>query len=226
MELQKKVVERRRHPRYYPDRTNQPKVNLILNGGEKISIDVVNISQGGLLGYASSIEQFINYRLQKIKVIELTFPGKLPYKCSGKILRIQPTREQQKCFCAVQFAENGYDDHQNHFDIGEKIEQSLHPSEEIVIPDQIFLNRILKAENYMKIKDAKRESEVRKTVYDSFDDITDELSLEEKWWFFEMVDEMKRHEPEYPGELKKAFVNLCRVGLEQSMQKAHKLDDY
>jgi hypothetical protein len=219
MEQTKKMVERRRHQRYHPDRKNQPKVSFSFNSHNKLSIEVVNISQGGLLGYTSRIEQFNRINYKNIEEIEIIFPGKLPFCCSGKLLRVQPTREEHKCFCALQFDEIGLDKNQNQFDVGEKIEQALRPIEEIVIPDQIFINRLKKAENYIKIKDAKLESEVRKSVYDSFDDITSKLSLEEKWWFFEMMDEMKRYEPDYPDGLKRAFINLCRIGLEQSMRK-------
>lgn len=219
MEPQQVIIERRRHPRYHPDRKNQPQVSFTLNGGDKHVIDVVNISQGGLLGYTHKNEHLGQVNHKRIKQIEISFPGKLPFHCSGELLRVKPTRERYKCFCAIQFDEIGYDAEHPQLNIGEKIEQSLHPIEEVVITDQQFINRVEEAENYMKLKDPKLEARVRKRAYDSFDDITSHLSLEEKWWFFEMIDEMKRQEPDYPIELKRAFVNLCRVGLEQSLKE-------
>jgi hypothetical protein len=33
-----------------------------------------------------------------------------------------------------------------------------------------------------------------------------------------MVDEVKRVEPDYPEGLKRAFINLCRVGWQQSLK--------
>ena len=74
------------------------------------------------------------------------------------------------------------------------------------------------------IEDAEEEARLRKTVYDSFDDITSKLSLEEKWWFFEIIDEMKRREPDYPDGLKRAYIKLCRIGIEQSLGKHHRLE--
>ena len=191
----------------------------MLNGGDKFSVDVVNISQGGLLGYTFNHNFFSCDNQRKIKDVEIVFPGRLPFHCSGKLIRVQQSREQQKCFCAIQFDKNGYDEKQDQLNIGEKIQQSLSPTEEIIIPDQIFLDRVRDTENYFKIEDPPLASDVRKKVYDSFDDITSKLELEEKRSFFEMIDEMKRQEPDCPKGLKQAFINLCRIGVEQAMKK-------
>lgn len=217
-EQAKKIIERRKYQRYYPDRKNQPQVHFMLNGGDKFSVDVVNISQGGLLGYTFNHNFFYGDNHRKIKDVEIVFPGRLPFHCSGIITRVQPSREKQKCFCAIQFDENGYDENHSLLHIGEKIELSLRPADEVVIPDRIFLDRVINGQSLLNIKDPQLVSEIRKSIYDSFDDITANLSLEEKWCFFEMVDEMKRLEPDYPEGLKQAFLNLCRVGWQQSLK--------
>jgi len=212
-------VERRRHPRIYPDRKTQPKVSFSLNNHEKIKIEVVNISQGGILGYTSKTKDFIGSNHKKLEEIEIAFPGEKTFHCSGKILRVQPSRESHKFFCALQFSEIGFDENDNLLNVGERIEHALRPIEETIIPDQQLITRVEKTENYMKSTDPKLKAELQKNVYDAFDDITAKLSLEEKWWFFEIIDEMKRHEPDYPEELKRAFVNLCRVGLKHSLKE-------
>ncbi len=224
MEQYQKGIERRKHPRYYPDRKNYPNVSFSMNGHEKVSIDVVNISQGGMLGYAASNDYTTGNNHKKIREIEIAFPGRLPFYCAGNLLRVHPSRESFKCFCAIQFDEVGFDKNKNQLNVGQRIEHSLRPTEEVIIPDELFINRLQKFENYMKIKNPKLESEVRKSVYDSFDDITAYLSLEEKWWFFEIVDELKRREPVYPDGLKEAFINLCRVGVEQFLKKTNDLN--
>ena len=116
-----KIIERRKHQRYYPDRKNQPQVHFMLNGGDKFSVDVVNISQGGLLGYTFNHNFFSCDNQRKIKDVEIVFPGRLPFHCSGKLIRVQQSREQQKCFCAIQFDKNGYDEKQDQLNIGEKL---------------------------------------------------------------------------------------------------------
>jgi hypothetical protein len=224
MEQSKKWIEKRRHPRYYPDRKNTPKVSFSMNGNEKVSVDVINISQGGMLGYTAHNDYTTDNNHKKIREIEIIFPGKLPFYCSGNLLRIHPTRESVKCFCAIQFDEVGFDDNKNQLSIGERIEHSLQPIEEVIVPDGLFITRLQQFENYMKVKNPQLASEIRRSVYDSFDDITSDLSFEEKWWFFEMVDELKRHEPDYPDSLKEAFINLCRVGMEQSLKKVNPLE--
>jgi len=212
--------ERRKHPRYHPDRKNQPQVSFSFNGNTKISVDVINISQGGLLGYTSNGNRFSIQDDSKVNQIKIKFPGKQPFCCSGKVLRVQPSREIHKYFCAIQFDEMGTDSNKNPINIGEKIDQSLQPVDEYFIPDQIFINRLEKAENYLNSENPDVETQHRKTIYDSFDDITSNLSLEEKYWFFRIVDEMKQHEPEYPEKLKNAFLTFCRIGLEQTIRNA------
>jgi hypothetical protein len=221
MEQERKWTERRRHPRYSPDRKNYPKVNFAANGAAKVPIDVVNISQGGMLGFTIKNDFMTENNHTRIKEIEIVFPGKLPFYCSGNLLRVHPTSGVHKCLCAIQFDEIGFDRNKKQLRIGERIENSLRPIEDVIIPDEIFINRLEKFDNYMKINDPKLGSEIRKSVYDSFDDITSNLSLEEKWYFFEMADELKLREPEYPAALKESFINLCRVGLEQSLKKAN-----
>lgn len=216
--------ERRKYPRYYPDRKNQPQVSFGLNGYDKIPVDVINISQGGMLGYMSNGNQ-LSRSIQidkKVNQIKITFPGKKPFCCSGKVLRVQPSRGFHKHFCAVQFDEIGIDSNKNPIKIGERIDRSLRPADDVFIPDQIFINRLREATNYPKTKNPGHEANLQISLYDSFDDITSNLSFEEKYWFFRIVDEMKKHEPEYPEKLKTSFLTLCRIGLEQATRNAHK----
>ena len=224
MEQQKRIIERRQHPRYYPDMKNQPRVIFIFNNGENITINVVNISRGGLMGYTNSIEHFLGIEHQQINIIDITFPDKLPFRCSGTLLRLQPTREEIKCFCAVKFHQDGFDENQNKINVADQIDKSQQIMKKIVIPDKQFLLRVEKAKNYWEIEDSELESEIRKSVYDSFDDITVNLSLEEKWWFFEILDEMIRKEPNYPEGLKRAYINLCRTGMQQTLGKHHRYE--
>lgn len=218
MEQAQQVVERRKYPRYLPDRKNQPRVNFIMANGDKVPIEVMNISGGGMFGYTSNIAQLSEIE-QNIDKVEIIFPNNRPLCCSGKLLRLQPTRKKSKCFCAVEFAVNGVDENQNQVDLAREIERALLPDKKTIIPDQHFINRVKNTENYIKIENLDWKSSVRRTVYDSFDDITNQLSWEEKWWFFEILDAMKRYEPDYPEDLCQAFIQLCRTGLEQSIKK-------
>ncbi len=214
MESTSSWTERRRHPRYYPDRQSTPKVNLAFNGNDRFSVDVINISRGGFLGYTIDHDLTNNHHPQRIREIEIAFPGRSPFYCSGKLLRVSPSRVAMKSFCAVELDPLGFDHHRNQLDVGDQIEASLRPSKVIVIPDQMLIDRLQQYPNYMKLSDPTLVDAVRKTVYDAFDDITNYLSLEEKWYFLQMIDELKRHEPDYPDDLKIAFVRMCRIGLE------------
>ncbi|MBD3289669.1 hypothetical protein GF337_12760 [candidate division KSB1 bacterium] len=269
MTRNQKLEDRRNFPRYHPDEEHAPKVKFIFNGGSNVDIATINISKGGLMGYTSSIEHFLGIQDQYIDIIEIIFPGKKPFRCSGHILRLQPSINENKCFCAVEFGEpvnadiesmesenseksshgdeSGDDDNNNgrtrfmdssiyressgeEFTFDPEIRENLNnliidttqkpkknkDNSKIIIPDGKILNRIKELENYAKIDEVEKEVEVRRLAYNSFDDITEYLTIEEKWWFFEMLDEMKRHEPNYPENLKRAFFKLYRTGLQQA----------
>ena len=210
MRLKENSGERREHPRYFPDKDNLPEVRFIFEDGEQISVEIVNISRGGLFGSTSSIEQFLEIDNHKIKTIEIIPRDKDPFRCAGKLLRLHPMREDNKCFCAVEFCKP------------ENEEQATETSDvlqnkSVKEPDFQFENELIKrvreTENYLQFSNKNLAAKVRTAVYDSFSDITENLSLEDKWWFYELLDEIKNREPNIPGELKQDFVNICKIGL-------------
>lgn len=221
MEPQKRLIERRVHPRYYPDRKSQPKVNFIFSEADRVAVEVLNISQGGLFGYTSGTNQFIRFGHPRINLIEISFPEKSPFRCSGRLLRVQPTREQNKCFCAIELDRTGIDEQRAQINVASEIEQAHRPIKKVLVHEQKFIDRLKNADNYFHIKDRNLSAITRRKIYDSFDDVTAKLTLEEQWWFYEIIDEMKRIEPEYPDNLKNAFLSLCRTGIKQSLDKYH-----
>ena len=214
MNQKKNSGERRQHPRYFPEKDNQPEVRFIFNDGEKVSVEVVNISRGGLLGSTSGIEQFLEMDHHKIKVIEIIPPTKEPFRCAGKLLRLHPILEDEKCFCAVEFCKIEDEDKKTELEVS--LETPLVKDEDEVIAkfETEIIKRVAQAGNYLQDQNIKQTTKMRKAVYDSFSDITKNLSLEDKWWFFELLDEMKSREPDIPEELKKDFIKLCKNGLQ------------
>jgi len=222
MKQKKDSKERRQHPRFYPDEQNLPEVRFIFDDGEKVSIDIVNISRGGLLGSTSSIEQFLEIDHHKIKVIEIMAQNKDPFRCAGKLLRLHPLREDNKCFCAVEFCKTGEEEPASE---PEKKSETLpqKPAKESNYQFDIeIFKRVAKAENYLQIPNNDQATKIRKAVYDSFTDITENLPLEDRWWFFELLDEIKKREPNIPDELKQDFVNICKIGLKSGFSADRK----
>jgi len=206
-------IERRKFPRYYPDKKNQPRVSFIFDNGEKISVEVINISRGGMLASTTEMEHFLEMDQQKIKIIEIIPPDRKPFRCAGNLLRLHPMREDNRCYCAIEFRKIGEEDiKKEHPRQGSNTDTRSAEQADLEIKNKI-LNRVSKASNYTKTEDQQRAMEIRKSVYNSFADITDHLSLEDKWWFFELLDEMKRREPDYHEALKEDFLNLCLKGL-------------
>jgi hypothetical protein len=213
MKLEKYSGERREHPRYFPDKDNLPEVRFIFEDGEKISVEIVNISRGGLFGSTSSIEQFLEIDNHKIKTIEIIPRDKNPFRCAGKLLRLHPMREDDKCFCAVEFCKVDKEEH-----AAEKSEvfQNKSAKEPDFQIENEMIKRVRDAENYLHISNKNQAAKVRMAVYDSFCDITKNLSLEDRWWFYELLDEIKNREPKLPDELKQDFLELCENGLNKA----------
>ncbi|OQX85284.1 hypothetical protein B6D60_08130 [candidate division KSB1 bacterium 4484_87] len=211
MAATKDLKERRKYPRFYPDADNQPKVVFFLENGQQFSVDVVNISRGGMLASTPDMDYFLEMDHQKIKIIEIIPPNRKPFRCAGKILRIHPILEDRACYCAVEFR---------------KIDSKLAESVVLSSPPKTrtkreekntdweaeIWNRVLAAENYLKAPNA---GEAQQRIYESFADITDSLSLEDRWWFFELLDEIKIKQPEIPEELKKDFLSLCELAFQK-----------
>ncbi|MCH8126914.1 LptF/LptG family permease [candidate division KSB1 bacterium] len=65
--------------------------------------------------------------------------------------------------------------------------------------DSVFLKRIQAAKGLDL-----------KLLYDVFEDIAHPLSLEDRFYFYELLEEMKKYEPHYPEKLKREFLNFCQ----------------
>ena len=220
------LKERRKEIRFYQDGKNQPVVNFTLHGGTKISIDTLNISKSGLMGYTPCIECILGMKDQNIQLIEIIFPNKEPFCCSGRILQLQPIINENRCYCAVKF-NNGESVINKTTRNGSLQQDTQNESKKSRIPDWKLFQRVSNLENYCQMEDYDKEIKTRRMAYNTFDDITEKLTIEERWWFYEILDEMKRVEPEYPDKLKKAFLNLCHIGIgiQKSLIKQPKIEE-
>ena len=73
------------------------------------------------MGYTSSIEHFLGIEDQNIDLVEIIFPDKEPFRCTGRILRLQPSTSENKCFCAVEFGDFEAPDAIEALLVGEKL---------------------------------------------------------------------------------------------------------
>ncbi len=214
MKHKQKLGERRKYPRYYPEPENHPEVSFIFDNGEKISVEIVNISRGGVLISTNEIEHFLDMDQQQIKMIEIVAPNKKPFRCAGELKRLQPVMEEKKCFCAVEFSR--IDDRKKQS--GSVEEESPSERDPAQFVDKIF-ESVLQSQNYMKMKDRKQAEKIRQSIYDSFAEVTDHLTVEDRWWFYELLDEIKTRDPNFPDGLKNDFLKLCKIGLKKAGQK-------
>ncbi|HDQ00011.1 MAG TPA: PilZ domain-containing protein [bacterium] len=215
MKRRSKNIERRKHPRFFPDKNNQPQVSFIFEDDAEISVEVVNISRGGMLASTQQMEHFLEIDRQKIKLIKIVPPNRPPFRCAGKLLRLHPIREDKTCYCAVEFTKLTDEDFsestsataestpQNKTAVDLPLEQS----------EVELLQRIDSAANYLEQPHSEKATQLRQQVYESFSDIADHLPVEDKWLFFELLDEMISHRPLYPVELKADFLKISRQGI-------------
>lgn len=201
--------ERRKYYRLAPSLPQPLRADIYLTKGEPYAVEVVNVSPGGLLCYAAA-EQCGFAVGQPIQRIDIFFPNKKPVHYSGVIRRLQPSQQQGRYFCAIEFTKISRKGEV----LGPSKDASLQRkvNEVATTPGAEFLHRVRRIENYTKCRDAKKEIEIRLRAYKSFSDISAILPTEERWWFFEILDEMKRREPDYPEGLKREFLKLCRGG--------------
>jgi len=192
--------ERRRYLRLQPTVEPEPQATFEMNS-KTFDVKVVNISPGGLLCYAD--KKLSDCQVETIiPKIVVKIHNKKPVIYRGVIVRVQPSSEPKKQFCAIEFVEN----EQKVLKKGSKPLKQFLPD----AADEIYLQRLQSYQNFLKASSIEEELSLRKVIYDGFQPESKKLPLEERWFFYEIIDEMKCREPQYPIELKHEFFRLCR----------------
>lgn len=208
--------ERRRYYRLTPSTPEGPQADFYFLHGKHCQAEVVNLSPGGLLCYLETGLEHLGVGVI-IPRIDIRIPHKPVVTYAGEVLRIQHAAQGKVCFCAIQFIKyGGLKDYS-------KASSVKMPRKQREISDAIFLNRLQEAENYTRLDDIEKEIIVRNRVYQSFNDVAEALPLEERWFFYEILDEMKRWEPDYPEGMKREFLRLCRAEIRRPVNRKRKL---
>lgn len=192
--------EKRRYHRLQPTVEPEPQATFEIDE-RKIEVKVVNLSPGGLLCYVKNNGSCCKAETVIPKIV-IKIPEKKPVVYAGKIVRVQPTAKSEKNFCAVEFIE-----------FEEKIlNKGSKPLKNNLIDlmDDAYLKRLQSYKSFLIAKSLDEELALRKIIYDGFREESKKLPLEERWFFYEIIDEMKRREPNFPGEMKIEFLRLCR----------------
>lgn len=194
--------ERRRYYRLQPSMPEKILAEIFFLGNTHCTAQVVNLSPGGILIYTtSSAEKF--HKGDILPRIDLHVPHKSSVTYAGEIIRIEPTGDPKAIYCAIKFEKYGGI-------TGVKV-----PSKKAIVADAIrdeaiFLTRLRQTENYTHQDSIRDEIRMRTHVYESFRDIAENLRMEERWFFFELLDELKRQEPDYSPGLLKEYLRLCK----------------
>jgi len=192
--------EKRRYLRLQPSVEPEPQATFEMNG-KSFNVKIVNLSPGGLLCYVDNKLSDCQEEIVIPKII-IKIHNKKPVIYKGIIVRVQPTLDLRKQFCAIEFVAN----EQKEFKKRSKPVKQFLPE----TTDEIYLQRLHSYQNFLKAASIEEELSLRKVIYDGFQPEAKKLPLEERWFFYEIIDEMKYREPQYPTELKHEFFRLCR----------------
>lgn len=193
--------EHRRYYRLQPREEKEPKAHLEFNG-RKVDLTVVNLSPGGLLCYINVDETSVEKEFFIPKII-IQKPNKKPVIYSGRVLRADVLKESKSKFCAIEFVRY----QSKVLTKGSKPLGTITPDSDI---DRYYLHRFESIKFLDGPHSVKEEIQETEMLYNAFDDIAQRLPIEERWFFFEILDTMKSHQPEYPDALKMEFFRFCR----------------
>ncbi|NOY77910.1 MAG: PilZ domain-containing protein [Calditrichaeota bacterium] len=203
--------ERRRYYRLRPSMPEKILAEIFFLGNKHCTVQVVNLSPGGVLVYTTHCaEKF--HKGDILPRIDLQFPHKSPITYAGEIVRLEPTGDPDAIYCAIKFEKFGGL-------TGTKIPSKKAAKINTVQEEAIFLTRLRQAENYTNQDSIQDEIRMRTHVYESFRDITEHLRMEERWFFLEVLDELKRQEPAYSQGLLKEYLRFC-TGEDRTTQVA------
>jgi len=194
--------ERRRYYRLRPSMPEKILAEIFFLGNKHCTTQVANLSPGGVLVYTTSCaEKF--HKGDILPRVDLQFPHKSSVTYAGEIIRLEPTGDPRAIYCAIKFEKYGGM-------TGTKIPSKKAAKINTVREEAFFLTRLRQAENYTRQESIQDEIRMRTHVYESFRDISENLRMEERWFFFELLDELKRQEPAYSQGLLKEYLRFCK----------------
>ncbi len=193
--------EYRRYYRLQPNEEKEPKGYLEHNG-RKVDLTVVNLSPGGILCYINADENSIK-KESYIPKITIQKPNQKPITYSGRVLRADVLEESKSKFCAIEFVRY----QKKVLTKGSKQLKEVTPVSDV---DRYYLHRFESIKFLDGPHSVKEEIQEREMLYNAFEDIAQRLPIEERWFFFEILDTMKSHQLDYPDALKMEFFRFCR----------------
>ena len=194
------ATERRRYFRLEPSQEGKPQAVLEL-GNRDYEVEIVNLSPGGLLCYVHDplIPLDVDQYIPKVIIRHRDRP---PLVYAGHVLRLQHDPQKNQRFCAIEFVQ---------FE-GKRLQRGSRPVRPFKSTDRDreFLDRLKRYPALAPGLPLEKEFEIREGVFREFVKESLALPLEERWYFYEVIEEMKRREPDWPRGLEAEFLRLCR----------------
>lgn len=194
--------ERRKYYRLRPTMPEKIEARVFFLDGQSCQAEVVNFSPAGILCFCTRFEEKFHVG-DVFPQIEIRIPHKPEVTYAGKLVRKEGTGDPHAFYFAIKFEKFG------------GLQGIRIPSKKNRAPletevNAIFLTRLRQSDNFMQAENFHEEKRLRNRLYRSFQDVTAALRVEEKWFFLEILDELKRQEPNYSPGLLQEFLRLCR----------------
>lgn len=200
--------DRREHYRIevHPNKTPE-QAQIFLTSGETCNIEVVNFSQAGLLFYVDApFEVAVDDHIPKIAI---AFPHKPGLEFAGRVVRVD--KGKSRVFCGLRFEYPGQAAKTGKTRHGKR---GAEPAKMAKNRRDSWTKAIKSVPNYMREENFKNWEDMQQKAYAAFRAVEAYLAVEERWWFFEMLDELKRKEPSYPPKLLDEFISVCERNAE------------
>lgn len=192
-------VERRKNYRIHINELDpRLEVSVTLESGHTAKVKLINYSFGGILFYAPA--DFDARLHERVPQILFKFPNKPAVQFSGEFVRVD--RGEDKVFCAVSFNEEALSQGHAHARDAQREQPARNAREE-------WIDILQSLPNYMHDSTVDLYHDTLRLAYEKYSIVVKDFTVEEKWWFFELLDELKRREPDYPEPLLDEFITMC-----------------
>jgi len=216
-----RIRERRQYSRLPAAQAGFSRVEMQLRSHQRCRARLVDVSAGGLLCRLPGAGPLPNLH-ESLDTIHLFRDRREPLSFTGTVRRLDLADGQM--LCAVEFAAalpvlGAELDLQGRLEPPAAVahDPEMHPA--LCIGAEDFLGRLLTAPALPRSRHDEETpvgaavAQWRRSVASTFQDVLQNLTEAERWWFFHIVDKLKNEEPDYTELLVAEYVRLCKKGI-------------
>ncbi len=196
---------RRRHYRIYFSSARQGKIELVDARGRTISGRLVDLSAGGVkCSVANSAARALNVNDFVERLLIYPRISSRPILAQGILRRKQPSMLPNKTDLAFEFSAV-----YSEFTVAEPPQPQPEESKP-ELPSRYFLSRLRQVESPHAARSLKQRQIQQMHLRRAFSDIAANLSREERWWFYIVLEALKHSGAPLQKGLLAEYLKLCQ----------------